>query len=97
MQNNINKKNVEAELKKVIQEITELGLSIERTGNWLWLDDSSNSHKVLLEKIGCKWSHNKDKWFYKPSSLPETKRIKSTESMDSIRKTYGSHIFNTAS
>lgn len=95
MKNNIDWSRVEGELERAIDSIQYLGLTVEVVGNWLWLSGHTKSYAQDLREAGFQWSKAKERWFYKPTALPTTKKSDRQISMDEIRSYYGSQTLST--
>lgn len=65
------------------------GLVIEQCGSWLWISGATYQHRVELKSAGCRWSKNKNAWYWRhDESRPE--RHHKSMSMEWIRTKYGS-------
>lgn len=93
---------VQAELSTIQSQLEPLNVHAEICGNWIWLSSSTEKHDKFLKNLGFRYSKNKEKWFYVPSSLPEAEKKDDKEddkeddreyTMDDIRKRHGSRIF----
>lgn len=67
------------------------GLVIEVCGAWLWIEGETKAHKEELKALGCRWSKDKIKWYWRPYTSTGYHRGR-TWSMDRIRGTYGSDV-----
>ena len=80
-------------LSQALYCVTELGLSFELCGVWLWVFDRSGAFQDLLQGLGFQWASKKGCWFLQPkSSNKDLKPSASYEAWDleRIRSTYGS-------
>ena len=85
---------VEGELEHAIDNIQHLGLTVEVVGNWLWLSGQTKPYAQDLREAGFQWSKSKERWFYKPSTLPSKKKSDRQISMEEIRDYYGSQLLH---
>lgn len=63
-------------------------LEVEMCGSWVWVGGDTKKYKDLLKEIGCKYSSNKQKWYYQRDG--KRKWHGKAWSMDEIRTAYGS-------
>ncbi len=89
MANDINWQAVEAELVHTIEHLQTLGLQVDVVGNWLWLSGQTKPHVNVLREIGCQWSINKQRWFYKPRCLPFKRHAQQSWPMEKIQHRFG--------
>jgi curved DNA-binding protein CbpA len=75
-------------LRDIIYKLIGIpGVVVEVTGYWLWVEHpDSRAIKDDLKTIGCKWSRNKQQWYY--PGIPS--RGRGNKSKDDIRAKYGS-------
>lgn len=66
-------------------------LTVELCGSWIWVGGNTKEHKDLLKELGCKWSQNKQMWYYQRDGI--RKYHKKAWTIDEIRNTYGSKRF----
>lgn len=82
------------EFRDIITALLNLdGLTVELCGSWLWIGGETKQHKEDLKKFGCRWSQNKQKWYWHHAE-PGHKWHRGTASMGEIRRKYGSQVFN---
>lgn len=84
------------EFRTIITALLKLdGVICELCGNWLWLSGNTKAHKEELKALGCRWSQNKQSWYWRH---PESgrKHYKGHKSMNDIRMKYGSQVFHGA-
>ena len=84
------------EFRTLINELLKLsGVIVELCGNWVWLSGNTKEHKEALKALGCRWSQNKQMWYWRH---PEEgrKHYKGHKDMNSIRNKYGSQVFHRA-
>ena len=75
-----------AETMKKLQEVD--GINVELCGSWLWIDGETYEVREQLKKLGCKWSRNKQKWYWHD---PDKKGWSNGKTMMAdIRAKYGS-------
>ena len=82
------------EFRTLINELLKLsGVIVELCGNWVWLSGNTKEHKEALKALGCRWSQNKQMWYWRH---PEEgrKHYKGHKDMNSIRAKYGSQVFH---
>lgn len=82
-----------AEFRNIVSLLIRLdGLKIELCGAWLWISGNTYTHKDTLKAAGCKWSRNKNSWYWHhPEGTHKYHRGKAT--MNDIRAKYGSVEF----
>ena len=81
------------EARQRIQTLSS-AIDIETCGTWLWLHadrDTTYPIKEELKEIGCWWSKDKQKWYWRD---PESKRryFGGRTSMPKIRARYASDM-----
>ena len=79
-------------LSQALYGVTELGLSFELCGVWLWVFDRSGAFQALLQGLGFQWAFKKGCWFLQPAPLPkDLTQAAPYEAWDleRIRSTYG--------
>lgn len=84
------------EFRTLINELLKLsGIIVELCGNWVWLSGNTKEHKETLKALGCRWSQNKQMWYWRH---PEDgrKHYKGHKTMSDIRMKYGSQVFHGA-
>lgn len=84
------------EFRNLINELLKLdGIICELCGNWLWISGNTKIHKEVLKSLGCRWSQNKQMWYWRH---PEEgrKHYKWHKTMNDIRTKYGSQVFQGA-
>ncbi len=76
------------EIKEVIKKVSDLNLTIEICGNWVWLHGDTRPHKDILKTSGFKWAPKKKLWYWRPAEYRSFSRGKF--SMNEIREKHGS-------
>ena len=77
------------QLKEAIP--SELDVTVEVCGYWIWISGDTKPCKDNLKRLGCRWSHNKKQWYWRPPGTGRPWFRNSVEmSMDDIRNEYGS-------
>lgn len=76
-------------LTKTMQSLATINdINVELCGTWLWIDGDTYGARDELKKLGCKWSRNKQKWYWHD---PEKKGWSNGKTdMVHIRQRYGS-------
>lgn len=64
------------------------GVSVEVTGNWLWVHGNSYPHRAILKEASFRWAPKKKSWYFRPAEYRSFN--KKEYSMDKIRNIYGS-------
>ena len=78
------------EFKQIVEILLKLeGLEVELCGSWLWIAGDTYSHKAELKAAGCRWSRNKQKWYWRHAEKG-CYWSRGKKSMEDIRETYGS-------
>ena len=81
------------EFRNLINELMKLdGIICELCGNWLWISGNTKSHKETLKSLGCRWSQNKQMWYWRHQEEGR-KHYKGHKTMGEIRTKYGSQVF----
>ena len=76
----------------IINKLIHLNdIKIEICGLWLWISGNTFKHKELLSDLGLKYSKNKKAWYF--SGTKKVKHYRGSWSMQEIRNTYGSIIY----
>lgn len=84
-----------AEYAEILQKLFSLdGISIELCGSWLWISGDTRSVKDYLKEWGCKWSKNKNAWYWYAGEYH--RHGKRRFSMDEIRDMHGSETIRGA-
>lgn len=84
-----------AEYADILQKLFSLdGISIELCGSWLWISGDTRSVKDFLKEWGCKWSKNKNAWYWYAGEYH--RHGKRRFSMDEIRDMHGSETIRGA-
>lgn len=73
----------------LIESLLRLNVVVEVCGSWVWVGGDTRVVKDQLKTLGGKWSADKKRWYFAPSSKGRRRRG-SGWSMDKIRDTYGS-------
>ncbi len=79
-------------LSQALYCVTELGLSFELCGLWLWVFDRSGSFQELLQALGFACASKKGCWFLQPTPLPKDPPqavLYEAWDLERIRSTYG--------
>ena len=83
------------EFRQIIIKLISLpGLQVELCGSWLWIGGDTFTHKEELKALGCRWSKNKQKWYWHHAEAGRRWRC-GTASMADIRTKYGSQVFKS--
>lgn len=78
-----------AEYAEILQKLFSLdGLEIELCGSWLWISGNTRQYKDILKEWGCKWSKNKNAWYWYAGEYHRHGKRRFT--MDEIRDMHGS-------
>lgn len=85
-----------AKINNALNAIINLNLDIEICGAWVWVGGDTRTHKDKLKAAGFIWSNPKKKWYFRSCDAKSRKKGASW-SMDKIRNTYGSKLFEEAS
>lgn len=81
------------EFREIIMKLIIIpGLDIELCGSWLWIGGNTREHKEELKALGCRWSQNKKRWYWRHAEQGRKWR-RGTYSMNEIRTKYGSQTF----
>lgn len=75
-------------MKVAISKISNLGLTIEVCGSWVWVSGDTKPHKEALKESGFKWAPKKEMWHFRPSDHKSFNR--GNWSMGKIREEHGS-------
>lgn len=70
------------------------GLNVELCGCWVWVSGETKQYKDQLKELGCKWSANKQMWYYQRDG--KRRYHKKAWTIDEIRGVYGSEKFRAA-
>lgn len=65
------------------------GIEVEICGMWVWIKDVTKSHENLLKTIGCKYSKNKEMWYWRNPACKYSKK-RSAIAMQEVRDRHGS-------
>lgn len=80
------------EFREIIAKLIILdGLEIELCGSWLWIGGNTKENKDALKAAGCRWSKNKNKWYWHHAEEGR-KWYKGHSTMADIRTKYGSQV-----
>lgn len=83
------------EFRRVIIALLKLhGLNIELCGSWLWIGGDTKQHREALKSMGCRWSKNKQLWYWHHAEPGRAWRRGNTTMAD-IRNKYGSYVYST--
>ncbi len=79
-----------AEFIEILEKLRNChGLIIELCGSWLWISGNTYENRDTLKEAGCRWSKNKNKWYWRHEEDKPERKHKSM-SMQWIRDRYGS-------
>lgn len=82
------------EFRHLINELLKLsGIIVELCGNWVWLSGNTKEHKEALKALGCRWSQNKQMWYWRHFEEGR-KHYRGHATMNDIRNKYGSQVFH---
>lgn len=86
------------EFIEIISKLHKIqNIIVELCGSWLWISGDTKDSRQELKSAGCKWSQNKQQWYWRHEEDGFGKRngVHHKEwSIDDIRSTYGSQIIN---
>ena len=74
----------------VIGALTPLPVTVELCGEWLWISGETKTVKEQLKAAGCRYSANKQLWYWRPADKPFRRRRGSQSTIEEIRTKYGS-------
>lgn len=57
--------NVITNVNYLLDQNTELKVSVERIGNWLWVSGDTKPVKEELKVLGFYWANAKKSWYHK--------------------------------
>lgn len=80
----------QSEEEAILQQLTDLNLSIEVCGSWIWVSGDTQPYAKLLKELGFWWAPKKQCWYKKPDGYFRRKNP-NPWSMDKIRDIYGSN------
>lgn len=80
------------EFRNIVSVLLKLdGVEVELCNSWLWIGGDTKPHKDALKAAGCRWSHNKKKWYWRHEENGGKRyRKKGSYTMEEIREKYGS-------
>lgn len=82
-----------ADFIRIIEALLKLdGVEVELCGCWLWIGGNTYQHKDALKAAGCRWSQNKQRWYWRPL-YGTSAHHRGTQSLGMIRAKYGSQRF----
>ena len=82
-----------ADFIKIIETLLKLdGVEVELCGCWLWIGGDTKKHKEELKAAGCRWSANKQRWYWRPA-YGTSAHHRGNQSLGMIRAKYGSQRF----
>ena len=85
-----------AEFIALIELLIKLqGLEIELCGSWLWIGGNTKENKEALKAAGCRWSQNKQLWYWHHEE-PGRKYRRGKTTMNEIRSKYGSYTITAS-
>lgn len=76
----------------LIAALLRLNLTVEVCGSWVWVGGDTRLVKDRLKALGGHWSARKRMWYFAPDDRPKH-AWRGTWSMERIRSTYGSRVF----
>lgn len=80
--------------KEVINKIINLNVKIEICGSWIWVSGDTKAYRKDLKAAGLWWASKKKMWYW--HTKEDTKRRKSSMSMEDIREKYGTKVINNS-
>lgn len=83
---------VAEEFIHIVTVLSNLDLSIEMCGSWLWISGNTLDCKDVLKAEGCRWSKSKHKWYFTHNPYRKPRR---NYSMNQIRDMFGSKDIDT--
>ena len=84
--------NMEEDFKIAFMAVSVLdGIDIEVIGTWIWLSGDTKPIKEALKEAGFKWASKKKMWYF-----GTTTKSRGKQTIDQIRKTYGSQTIKTS-
>ena len=82
-----------ADFIRIIEALLRLdGIEVELCGCWLWISGDTRKHKEALKAAGCRWSANKERWYWRPV-YGTSSFHRGNQSLGMIRAKYGSQRF----
>lgn len=80
------------EFRDIVSVLLKLdGIECELCGSWIWVGGDTRPHKDALKAAGCRWSHNKKKWYWRHEEDGGKRwHSKKHYTMDEIRAVHGS-------
>lgn len=54
---------------EIIDKISDIDVSIEKCGHWLWVTGDTYAYRQLLKEIGFRYSYKKRAWYWSLSEL----------------------------
>lgn len=82
-----------ADFIRIIEALLRLdGIEVELCGCWLWIGGDTRRHKDALKAAGCRWSANKERWYWRPA-YGTSSFHRGNQSLGTIRAKYGSQRF----
>jgi hypothetical protein len=75
--------------QETLETISQLNLTIEVCGTWVWVSGDTKPHREALKKSGFRWASKKAQWYFRPEDS-KARRHNGSWSMDKIRSKYGS-------
>lgn len=80
------------EFKAIINGLVVLkGITIELCGKWLWIGGDTYNNREELKRLGCRFSHNKKMWYWRPAD-EQSYFYRGSKTMNEIRHIYGSRF-----
>lgn len=81
------------EFREVLSKLFKLGgIVIELCGCWLWIGGETKKHAKALKEAGCRWSANKQMWYWRHWINGMYYGKHDPYTMNTIRRVYGSSI-----
>lgn len=83
------------EFIEIISKLDKLpGLVVELCGRWLWISGETKKHREALKACGCRWSKNKNMWYWRHDEDYCHKRNGNSLDIEEIRAQFGSQRMN---
>ena len=75
--------------REVVEKLIIIqGIEIELCGTWIWISGDTKAHKDEIKATGCRWSRNKNMWYWRPEGYRSNSR--KPHDMSYIRNKWGS-------
>lgn len=84
---------VELAIAKGKEIADKTGLSVRRSGYYIYITGETKPQKEYLKQQGCRWHKKQECWYYAPS-YPKYRGKKNYSSRDQIVNKYGEETIN---